>query len=363
MSTFRVPVVEITISEHPDADKLEIARATNMDYNMIVPKGVYHTGDTVIYIPEQSIVPDSLLEDLGLTGKLAGRKHNRVKAIRLRGIISQGIVYPNHTEAEVGTDMAETLGITKYEVPIPIGMKGEVCNLGYEYTIKFDVDNFKNHPNVFTSDDFVEITEKIHGTFMMVGSFPENGHTHPEIIDERSFCGSKGLVNRGLVFKDNEENKNNLYLRATKKLNLHTISQSLSDRYGSEVCLLGEVFGKGVQDLAYGFKTNDVQFRLFDICIISDSGIEWVDRKTIVDICSEFNLSMATVLYVGPFCKDKIIELTEGKETISGASSHIREGIVIRDLNPAASHQDIGRKILKNVSFAYLNRKGGTEYN
>jgi RNA ligase (TIGR02306 family) len=364
MSTFKVPVIEIEVTKHKKADRLEIAKATTMDYSMIVPKGQYKTGDIVVYIPEQSIVPDAILEELGLVGKLAGSKHNRVKAMKLRGIVSQGLVYPNKTNAELGTDMAELLGIVKYEEPIPIGMAGEVCNIGTENTIKFDVDNIKNHPSVFSEEDDVEITEKIHGTFMMVGGFPDGGYTHPEIMSGgQAFAASKGLGGRGLVFKDNEQNINNVYIRATKKCNLDQIVVELANDRGCEVILMGEVFGKGVQDLAYGGNPNEINFRLFGGVSINQGLKRDLSRSELNDIAKKYNLEQAPILYTGKFSKEIVEKLTDGKEMVSGNESHIREGVVVCDADPTKRDPEIGRKLLKSISFAYLNREDGTEYN
>ncbi len=87
-----------------------------------------------MYIPEQSVLPDELIGELGLTGRLAGGAANRVKAVRLRGELSQGLVCRPKALAGVdltraaaeGTDFAERLGITKWVPPIPTTMDGEV---------------------------------------------------------------------------------------------------------------------------------------------------------------------------------------------------------------------------------------------
>ena len=77
MSEFEVKTYPVIIERHPDADLLELARIG--DYYSIVLKGQFQTGDTCAYIPEASIVPDSLIAKMGLEGKLAGRAHNRVR--------------------------------------------------------------------------------------------------------------------------------------------------------------------------------------------------------------------------------------------------------------------------------------------
>ena len=69
MSEFEVKTYPVIIERHPDADLLELARIG--DYYSIVLKGQFQTGDTCAYIPEASIVPDSLIAKMGLEGKLA----------------------------------------------------------------------------------------------------------------------------------------------------------------------------------------------------------------------------------------------------------------------------------------------------
>ncbi|MGH3544523.1 MAG: RNA ligase (ATP), partial [Mycobacteriales bacterium] len=118
MATLRVTAEQLTIFPHPNADALELAQVGL--YRAVVPKGVYSTGDYALYIPEQAILPDSLIAELGLTGRLAGSKKNRIRAIRLRGELSQGIVFRPAVVPEVdlavahaqGRDFAEMLGIT-----------------------------------------------------------------------------------------------------------------------------------------------------------------------------------------------------------------------------------------------------------
>lgn len=132
MSTLRVTAEVLTVHEHPNADALELAQVGL--YRAVVAKGVYRTGETAVYIPEQSVLPEELIEELGLTGRLAGSRSDRVKAVRLRGELSQGIVCLPKALAGVdlaraaadGTDFAERLGITKWVPPIPPTMDGEV---------------------------------------------------------------------------------------------------------------------------------------------------------------------------------------------------------------------------------------------
>lgn len=91
MSQFAVEVVVLDdVVPHPNADALDLAVIGG--YRAVVKKGVFKKGDSVVYIPEDALVPEDILEHIGLTGRLAGKQKNRVKAIRLRGELSQGIV-------------------------------------------------------------------------------------------------------------------------------------------------------------------------------------------------------------------------------------------------------------------------------
>jgi RNA ligase (TIGR02306 family) len=361
MATFEVKTHKVTIKEHPNADALEIAKIEG--YSSIVPKGTFSNGDIVVYIPEQSIVPEKLIEELGLTGRLAGKAKNRVKAIRLRGVLSQGLIYPNKGNWILGELLNDILGITKYEPPIPIALAGEVDFVSQDYTIKYDIENFKNHINVLQDGELIQITEKIHGTFTMISAVPSDwGLTDSDkLIDGRFIVASKGLGGRGLIFKDNEKNINNLYLKTAKELNLFEKVGELADRYGTIVTIAGEIFGQGIQDLQYGF--NKAQFRLFDIAF----GKERVDKRyfdndVVEAICEEFDIQRVPVLYVGAFSKEVLDTYTNGKETVSGQASHIREGVVAKPLKERYS-DGLGRVMLKSISEAYLLRKNATEFN
>lgn len=98
MAEFEAKVYRLKIEPHPNADMIELAIVG--DYRSIVRKGDFKTGDLGVYIPTGSVVPEWLLKKLGLwddekgKGRLAGKDGNRVKEIRLRGILSEGLIYP-----------------------------------------------------------------------------------------------------------------------------------------------------------------------------------------------------------------------------------------------------------------------------
>lgn len=402
MSTWKCEVVKIdNVENHPNADRLSII--TIRGYQCISAKledgsHRYKTGDLVVYIPEASIIPQWILEKMGFwdkdnnCGTLSGSQKNRVKAIKLRGTVSQGILYglrfgepgqrwfletkPDatlpHTEMEIfeGEDVATVLGITKYEPTVPISMRGVMGAL-YGITMKFDIDSIQNNLNVFTETDRVVVTEKLHGTcgqFLLVRN-TELTEAQIEMgfkINESwsAFATSKGLGAKGFIQKNTEDNQDNIYIKVLKEYFIDSgVFAKIVDsddifntsKYNKFV-FLGEIVGQGVQDLSYGH--TKTQFRCFDIAIND----KFVDADELVYLCETTKIPMVPILYDGRWDKEEIQKLRDGK-TIEGNEKHIREGIVIKSYHEEEYNGlPNNRKMLKWVSPDYLLRKDGTEY-
>ena len=396
MSTFDCKVVPITILPHPNAEKLELAQVA--DYRCVVGKDLYKTGDLVAYIPEAAVIPEDQLKFFGYwneeqdKGMLAGSKGDRVKAVKLRGEVSQGLVFPVDKIANYlgkpnlfvpGDDVAPLLGITKYEPPIPVGMAGEVYNAGSWLTVDYDIENLKKYPDVLQEGEEVIFTEKLHGTSFQIGLLPatpkffHEDHfkvSHPTYGEGYFFIASKGLGAQGLCFKDNESNKNNVYVRAARQFGLfekllkyrfEAIEANGALKYEIPVILQGEVYG-AVQDLTYGAKQGEIFFRAFDICYGERMVREYADEKDFQIAIDVMGIERCPVLYVGPYSKEKILELTHHAKSVV-CPTQISEGGVVK---PTKERRDPsiptmrGRVILKSINEDYLLRKGNaTEFN
>ncbi|MFF3215567.1 RNA ligase (ATP) [Streptomyces sp. NPDC002886] len=357
MSTLRVTAEELTVHEHPNADALELAQVGL--YRAVIAKGAYRAGEFALYIPEQSVLPAELIEELGLTGRLAGGSADRVKAVRLRGELSQGIVCRPRALAGVdlaraaaeGTDFAEVLGITKWAPPIPTTMSGEVESAP-DLMPWVDIENLQRYPQIFESGEPVVLTEKLHGTACLFTYVAEG---------ERTLVTSKGFGAKGLALKEDERN---LYWRAVQGHDVPAVAAKLAARLGaSRVGIFGEVYGAGVQDLAYGTdaRTADAPpgYAVFDVSAEIGGQLRWLDPAAVLD---NGELPLVPKLYEGPYALDTVLELASGRETVSGKAAHLREGVVIRPTAERYSPVVGGRAIAKAVSPAYLTRKGGTEY-
>ena len=336
------------------SDLLELAQVGL--YRAVVGKGMYATGDWAVYIPEGSVLSADLIEELGLTGKLAGSNANRVKAVRLRGELSQGIVCRPRAlsmvdlEAAAGRqeDFAEQLGITKWVPPVPIHMQGAV-EPAPDLLPWLEIENIRRYPNLFDEGELVVATEKVHGTCCML---TYSADTEQTLVSSKGF-GSKHLA---LVHDDK-----NLYWRVMESYGVPRIAAEICDQFGvRRVGIFGEIYGTGIQDLHYGAK--DPSFVVFDVAIEQKNGhARWLNQHEL-DMVMRLRLPVAEVIYQGPYIQDLMLSLAEGPEMTSGTSAHLREGIVIRPTVERYSPITGGRTIGKLISPTYLGRSDRTEY-
>ncbi len=180
MSTLLVEICEInSVQECPNADRLDIV--TVKGWQCIVSKNVHKVGDRVVYAPIDSMIPQTLSDSMEVTGYLG--KTGRVKTVKMRGTYSQGLIIPltylpeSWQNKPVGTNVADILGIIKYEKPPDqestktsnpkkksSSRTGDTAPNHPDFHIYTDIENIKNFPDVLEENELVHITEKIHGT-------------------------------------------------------------------------------------------------------------------------------------------------------------------------------------------------------
>ncbi len=172
MSILVIEVCKIEkIEDHPNADRLKVATVkgwkTCIGYDPM--RGAdFAVGETVIYIPPDAVLPAKLANgpDDEVPGRLNVANYlaklpkdkdgnrpegGRVKATRLRGQQSFGFLvkikpqYGDDVNWEVGTDVSEHLGITKWEPPIK-STQGDVerdMETFHRYT---SIEHWRNYP-------------------------------------------------------------------------------------------------------------------------------------------------------------------------------------------------------------------------
>lgn len=330
MSEFHVEVVRLgPIEKHPNADQLEITHVRG-NYPVIVRKGEYKEGDKAVYIPIDSMVPG----DDPRWSFLAG--HNRIKAKRLRGIFSMGLLTQADPNWEVGQNVQEQLCIVKYEPPVPLGMQTENESCPFDFPVYTDVEGLRKYPDILVAGEEVILTEKIHGA---------NGRWL--FKDGRLWVGSHKMVKK--------EDPTNLWWRAAYRYQLAEILANYPN-----IVLYGEVFGP-VQDLRYGAGKNDLFLAFFDALNLDTR--EFLDFDIFSHFINSFTLRerlLVPVLYRGPWNYDKLYPYSNGKTTYAKAGhcpdNHCREGFVVK---PIKERYDLkaGRCVFKLVGEDYLLRK------
>jgi RNA ligase (TIGR02306 family) len=324
MSTFKVEVVRIdNIFPHPNADRLDICKVKG--WQCVSGKGDFNIGQLAVYIPIDSVLPEELVKNLNLTNY-----KKRLRSIKLRGMLSQGLLIslPSDNLAE-GEDVSNILGITKYEEPIPTQMAGVQLPNEPRFVRYTDIENYKNYLDTFEKGESIVVTEKIHGTNFRAAK-----------IDGKLFVGSHRL--------NLKESDTNLYWRAAKQLNL---AEKLLE--GEQ--LFGEIYGKGIQDLAYGKKPGEIHVAVFDL--MKDN--KYVDYTDFLKIATERNFEVVPALACTEW-SDDIKLLAQGNSTI--CSNQIKEGVVIRPLTEGFSEKLQGRKIIKIINDDYLLKEGRTDF-
>jgi RNA ligase (TIGR02306 family) len=373
MSTHEAKVICIEeILSHPDPETVRLGVVKIWDYQCIIAKDMWKVGDLAVYIEPDTLVDGSKPEFSFLNGDKEPRTH-RIKAKRLRGAWSEGLLVPAPEGFKPGDDAWTHLGLERF-VPKPskAGKNGSrAANLDTEFGMggsnlsgpvelpfeKYDIEAFKKYNKVFEDGEEVVVTEKIHGC-----------NAKFAFSDGKMWAGSR------TNWKDRAKDvtvetpsgpitysqRENVWWAA---IDQHSWIESLCKATPENV-VFGEVFGQ-VQDLKYGAKANELFFRVFDIWSTSEKKFlsftevcsiisRWQDglgeKKPLGEILSMY---YAPILYVGSYSKEKIFELTDGKTLISGGD-HVREGVVIK---PTSERQTkFGRVILKNVSNSYLER-------
>ena len=368
MSDFASPVVRYVAEEHPNADALEMAVIHG--WRAACRIGQFSEGQDVAYIPEGALLPWDLVEELELAypPRLAGPQNNRVKAIRLRGLLSQGLVYGGDRIAglSIGDDAVEALGLVKWVPQVPVHMNGTMVP-GPKIT--YDIDDFKSWPGRMIEGEMCVITEKLHGTFVCLGLFQEAEGELPTAV-----VSSKGQLSIGRRFDlDSEKNADNLYVKAWRQHGeaIREVFETLlhgqewlpsRDASGlSSMYVFGEICGPKVQDISYGL--SEPALRIFDV----RANGSYADWGIVAEIAKAIGIPPVPVLKQGIWSDGLLEEHTNGASTLA---THYREGIVVRPIPPRydygqhhESGRGPGRVILKSVNERHLLRKGGTEYN
>lgn len=326
MSTHSVNIIEIEmVLPHPNAERLDIIPVNG--WQAVVKKGQFAVGDRAVYIEPDYTVPTDRPEFSFLAREK--RDRHRLKAVRLRGELSYGLLIPVPDDVAgqpVGTDVMEALGIARWEPEVKLTMADELPQEQWPATFapKFDVESYEKFPHVISDGEPVIVTEKVHGA-----------NARYTAVDCVFHMGSR---QRWLV-----QDGSHIWARAAKA----SPAIEMWCRANPGVVLYGEVYGN-VQSLTYGLGKGEVRFVAFAAV---DRG-RWMDQPELFAGLAVMGVEHAPVLHVGGFDYAKIKRLVEQDSVVAKTAGHMMEGVVVVPM-AERFHASIGRVALKHISNRY----------
>lgn len=362
MSTLSVEVTPVlNVVPHPNADRLDIAQIKG--WNCVVGRGSFKPGDLCVYFPIDSVLPEQLEERL-FEGAKVKLNNGRIRTIKLRGAVSQGLAIPATSFPELGTvtpgeDVAEPLGVTKWEPPVralPARMQNRpapkrAVNSNFKkYT---DLENIRNYHTVFQPGEQVVMHEKIHGTNFRAGYVETEANNW-----WRKTLKFFGLLPRyQFVYGSrNVQLQDKLLYTGYYKENVYadTVQEYfLKDKLGPGEVVYGEIYGPSVQKgYHYGESDSSTAFVVFDV---QQDG-RFLNDFELGAWCHRVGLTRVPELYRGPFDPELVLKHKTGPSVLA-PSQPIREGLVVRPVVEDNSPL-VGRKILKAINEDYLLRGG-----
>jgi len=294
------------------ADNIE--QAVIGGWNCIVKKGSHKVNDLVGVATTDAVIPQGLADAIGIANYL--RKGNRVRTVKLRGVYSECLVIPDQFLPiginYEGKDLMEALKISKYEPPVKQIQLASGRKIKYRdnqnFHIYYKFPNLKNVAGMFTEQDEVQITRKIHGTNARYGivrksklSFWDKVRKFFRIADEwvdyeyvyGSHNVEKGSDSQGFYSTD-------VWRTIAEKYGIKERLWSLSKRLGASyvgegIILYGEIYGAGIQK-NYEYGLTDIQFVGFDVKI---NGEYFSTDMAHLSISVDLELPHVEVLYEG----------------------------------------------------------------
>ena len=322
------------------ADMIELASVGG--WNVVVAKDVGHkVGNKVVYCEIDSFLP--IREEFEFLRKSSYKKMGdqegfRLKTIKLRGQVSQGLILPisvvpvtqfaSANDLPEGMDVTEMLGIVKYEPPIPAELAGKVKGQFPSFLRKTDEERIQNLTKEFEEWKYQSkhqfyVTEKLDGSS---ATFYYNN-------------GEFGVCSRNLELLETE---GNTFWKVAREMDL----ENKLSKYGRNISLQGELIGEGIQGNPYKIKGQKVMFfNVFDIDEQQREGLG-AFLKVMDDLLLEF-VPILDTKFLLTDSVDEMLKMAEGKSMLNLNTE--REGLVVRSMDSKISFKAISNKfLLKN---------------
>jgi RNA ligase (TIGR02306 family) len=307
-------------------------------WKVVVKKNEYNAGDLAVYLEIDSWVPTELASFLS-KGKepreFEGIKGERLRTVKLRGQLSQGLLLPlEPTCANIesllfeGLDVSEPLGIIKWERPMNAQLAGMAKGNFPSLIPKTDQERVQNLVNeLATACDSglqFELTEKLEGSSMTC-----------YLID-----GEFGVCSRNLDLKETEGNS---FWEAARRFD---VEDKMRISGFNNFAIQGELIGPGIQGNIY--KLSRTEFRVFDMYDIK-AGAYLTPHVRLFSI-KVMNLLHVPVIAakkdLGVGSVEEILQWAEGASKLNDKQE--REGIVFKEVNGGMTFKTISNKYLMN---------------
>ncbi|TDU71164.1 RNA ligase (TIGR02306 family) [Prosthecobacter fusiformis] len=330
----------IAIEPIPNADAIELARIQG--WQCVIKKGELRAGDLGVFLEIDSIPPDDPRftflwhnkKDVESTERPAAF---RLKTVRLRGMLSQGLLLPIQQFPELirpfvtGTDVTEILGVTKWEPPLP--EMEDIAGPFLPGVPKTDEMRVQSVPSVLDelAGRAYVMTLKCDGTSATFGIHQDTG--------EFTACGRNWSIKRG----------SNTYWRVAETYHLEKSLQA-----HPHLAIQGELVGPGIQKNRLGL--NCPQFRVFNV--YDQQTCCFLGHDEAVAFLNEIKVPMVDVIEEGLSFDHDMESLLALAEGYYPGTQNEREGLVIRPKTEYQSPTLGGRLSFKVISNRFL-LKGG----
>jgi RNA ligase (TIGR02306 family) len=331
----------------PGADNIE--QAIVGGWQAITKKGDYQVDDLVIVATTDAVIPQELSDAMNVTNYL--RKGQRVRTVKLRGVYSECLIIPfvyaeklTHPKAKwaEGTDMMDLFKIFKYEPPVreitvPGGRKVKYKDNPLFY-VYYKFPNLKNVAGLFTEEDEVEISRKIHGTNARYGVVKKKKISLWDRV--RKFFGNEYVEYEFIYGSHNVEKGSDsqgyygtdVWKEVADKYNIKENLWALFRNYKElgyvkeGIIIYGEIFGPGIQK-NYDYGLVELKYNGFDVQIDG----EYCDVYESFQIQHMLGLDYVPILYVGKWSQEIQDKYTFNNYIEGTKVPH--EGVVIKHIS------------------------------
>jgi RNA ligase (TIGR02306 family) len=348
------------------ADNIELAVIGG--WNCITKKGEYKSDDLVIIATTDAVIPQELSDAMNVTNYL--RKGGRVRTVKLKGVYSECLIISTKTsglfKSEIidGKDMMDVMNIFKYEPPVKQIQLASGRKIKYRDNPNFHVyykfPNLKNVDGMFTGDDMVEITRKIHGTNARYGIVKKTKLSFLDKVKKFFRLADKWIEYEFIVGSHNVEKgsdsqgfyETNVWYDIEKKYDIKNKLWNYvkkNPNIGDGIILYGEIYGMGIQK-NYDYGLTDIRFTGFDVKL-NEEYLGSIDLKLLIN--NILKLPYVEVLHFG-YWSQGIQDKYTFNNFIPGTKVP-EEGIVIKHMS---GERNRIAKVINPDYLIYAEKKG-----